>query len=536
MLTVRELLFESGFPLRPLTGESGLDKAIEGIHLSDLPDPVPWMTRGMALLTAGPSFAACPDEGIRLLDRLTGIEAAALGVAVGHYMEHVPQPVIDHGRRVHIPVFEIESGLPMRTIMSYVYNSLASTDLHRLRRTVALQNRLLDLAAEERGADELLASVASLLEMPVLLLDGRCELLAAAGDADAQQLADCFRRAYFSLERRTGPMGVIEDEDCRLYYRDVTLFGRVERVLAAASPTPASEFVDTALSFVQRLIALELLRDRDALAARRRARARLLQDFLSNPQPDERLEAQVADQGIDLRRPWRLALCAVQPRTGQGELPADIEPSETEERLLETVESFFAGRRIPFLCSPQRSAVAALFTPSQPDEDEARASLQELAVLARASLPDAGIYIGCSAAVNGVGAGPRAARQAQEALSGAARGEDPDDIVLFDSVREGLLRLLTEQSDETLTRLVQETIAPLVQSDALRHTDLVHTLRVLFESRHAVQETADHLRIHRNTLQKRLRRIERLLNVDLDRLDNLLELYLGLRAADLIGM
>ena len=61
------------------------------------------------------------------------------------------------------------------------------------------------------------------------------------------------------------------------------------------------------------------------------------------------------------------------------------------------------------------------------------------------------------------------------------------------------------------------------------------TLRTLLDNHFAMQPTAEALFIHRNTLQKRLRRIESLLGVDLTDIDDMMELYLGLRALQLVG-
>ncbi len=78
-------------------------------------------------------------------------------------------------------------------------------------------------------------------------------------------------------------------------------------------------------------------------------------------------------------------------------------------------------------------------------------------------------------------------------------------------------------------------MAPLLEYDARRHTHLLDTLRTLLDNHYAVQPTAAALYIHRNTLLKRLRRIETLLGVDLTDIDDLMELYLGLRALQLVG-
>jgi len=64
---------------------------------------------------------------------------------------------------------------------------------------------------------------------------------------------------------------------------------------------------------------------------------------------------------------------------------------------------------------------------------------------------------------------------------------------------------------------------------------LMDTLRTLLDNHFAVQPTAAALYIHRNTLQKRLANVEQLLEIDLGDLDAVVDLRLGLHAAELVG-
>ena len=89
--------------------------------------------------------------------------------------------------------------------------------------------------------------------------------------------------------------------------------------------------------------------------------------------------------------------------------------------------------------------------------------------------------------------------------------------------------------EASLDDLVHRTFAPLLDYDARHRADLFETLRTLFEHRLAVQETADALHIHRNTLQKRLAHVEQLLAIDLSDLDAIVDIRLGLHAAELLG-
>jgi hypothetical protein len=253
VLTVRELTRESDFDFDVVTGDVGIDKAITGIHLSDLRDPAPWMIKGSVLLTTGPAFAADPNEGLRLLDGLAHIDASAVGVAIGHHLAHVYPEMIERARTLKLPVFEIPYGVPLRTIVAYVYHALASSDMHRLRRIVAVENRLLDSFIEEKDAAGLIESVAAVLQMPVALFDANGRPLACSPAADGAATTERLWRVYAGLPGAVGPLGIVEAGQERYYYREVVALGKVERVIAAgSSQTPASEFAEMSLSFLQR--------------------------------------------------------------------------------------------------------------------------------------------------------------------------------------------------------------------------------------------------------------------------------------------
>ena len=103
--------------------------------------------------------------------------------------------------------------------------------------------------------------------------------------------------------------------------------------------------------------------------------------------------------------------------------------------------------------------------------------------------------------------------------------------------RDLVLRICedTDLVQQHVLDIVQRTFAPLLEYDELHRASLYETRYTLFEHHRAVQETADALHIHRNTLQKRLAHVERLLGIDLDELDDVVDVQLGLRAADLLG-
>ncbi|HTX69364.1 MAG TPA: helix-turn-helix domain-containing protein [Thermoleophilia bacterium] len=530
-LTVRELLYHSGLGLGCVTGEVGLDRAIRGVHFSDADDPVPYLAPESVLINSARMWYQDPELGVWLVDRLATIDTAALVISLGHFLDEVPQPVVDRALEHKLPILTLPPGGKARLVLAYVYHALSSADLHRLRRTVAMQNDLLDLMLAEAGTDELIAKVSSLLGMPMMLLDGAGNVTYSRGCTDPRRRALEVWEAWGELTDANA-LGIIEIGDARYLCREVLLYGKVERlVIAQASRSASSVFADMALSFLQRLIALDLLKRRDEIVATRRLRRRLLRDLLTGAGTPEELTALVAQHGVHLDRPWRVAICEF-GRGRRGGRSAD----ELEDIMAEAVDTFCGDRLIAFLSRPQGTAIAVLLPDGYPSVGDggARDLLLGLKSFCAAEPCRVRLAVGSSAAHRHAGAGPKAIQEADDAVQLAARGADAEGLVLFEEL-SARFRLLQGQSPDALVDIARRTIVPLLEYDARRHTHLMETLRTLLDNHFAVQPTAEALFIHRNTLQKRLRRIESLLEVDLTDIDDMMELYLGLRALQLVG-
>ncbi|MGI1659717.1 MAG: PucR family transcriptional regulator [Desulfitobacterium sp.] len=60
-------------------------------------------------------------------------------------------------------------------------------------------------------------------------------------------------------------------------------------------------------------------------------------------------------------------------------------------------------------------------------------------------------------------------------------------------------------------------------------TDLLSTLRTHINQKCQISNTSKVLYIHENTLRNRLKKIEQLLNLDLNRVDHLVNIYIALQ-------
>jgi len=424
-------------------------------------------------------------------------------------------------------------------------NASASRDMHALRRTAALQIQLLELVVQQRDLGELIDRVADIVDVSIVLFDVHGRALHRSRAASRPGLDRRLWRTYARLRGSRSAPDAVEDGSDWIYFRDVTVMDRVERVLAAVAAQPRrTGFTEASLSFLQQLAILDALHHRTELAGDRRERERLLHDVLAGESAAAELDGRLQSHGFDDGSPWRIVVIEPGPvgaRPGSGP-PRGARGHDPDERparglviaLQHVVEAVFGPRRLAFLSLAMPSLAAALVA-LPVGGDSAGPLLAELREAAARAAAGRGVVVGCSAPLTGAAGGPRALQQALVACLAARREPAADGGAAFDELG-GQLRLLDGLDAPQLAEIVRRSFGPLLDYDARHRTQLFETLRVLFAHHLAVQDTANALHVHRNTLQRRLAHAERLLGIDLSDLDDIVDVRLGFDAAELLDM
>jgi hypothetical protein len=276
VLTIRELVEQTDLHLEVVAGGDGIGKVIEAVYMGDLDDPTPWMVEGSLLLTTGPRLEAEPEVGVHLVQLLRQSGMVGIGVAITPYVREIPAAMIEAADEEGLPLLRVPEGTPFRAITSYVFNALASRDMHRLRRSMALQRQLLDVLVAEQDAGGLVRRLGELLDADTLLYNEVGDVVAARYAKARARPVDAFARRLWSEYRAIvglgQPRSVIDLDGRHIAFREVRSQGRVEQVMMAVygQGSLISEFADAALTFAQRLLEVESATGRNAAAVLRR--------------------------------------------------------------------------------------------------------------------------------------------------------------------------------------------------------------------------------------------------------------------------
>ena len=123
------------------------------------------------------------------------------------------------------------------------------------------------------------------------------------------------------------------------------------------------------------------------------------------------------------------------------------------------------------------------------------------------------IYIGVSEPVTGI-AGISAAYEQSEAALVSSVLEEKECTGYGDA---GIIRLITAVKDRKILRdYVKEQLGGMIEYDREHGTDLARTLRIYLENNSSVNEVAAIVKVHRNTVNSKIRTVRELLGHELD--------------------
>ncbi|MBJ7451762.1 MAG: PucR family transcriptional regulator [Blastococcus sp.] len=495
--TVAQLLGSPTLGLRLHTREALVDRPVSWVHVSELPDPTPFLEGGELLLTTGLALTSgAPVD--RYVERLAAAGVVALGLGTGLSHAEVPADLVTAADARGLAVLEVPRQTPFIALSRAASAALAADQYASVSRTSAAQRELTRAALSEGGPAAVIGRLAGLIGGWALLFDPAGGLLdAAPGGADARAAGLAGEIDRLRGLRAPASAAVSLPQETVL----VQSFGngvRTRGYLAVGRDGPFPPTDRHIVNAAAALLTLRMEQSRSLDTATATLRTALLRLLLGGqvaavPPVVEALGERLPPEPLRVLT----VLGSVEQRSAAVDVAADAA----------------ALARRPLFAATLEDALVLLV-----GDDGGLADRL-------GGLPDrvAGAAMGISAPVPWarLADGARQARQAAE-LSRTAPGR----VTAFpDLVGRGLSALL--DPDRTRT-FAEALLAPLVTADRAGQGDLVESVRVWLAHHGQWEPAAARLGVHRHTLRKRIHRAGELIDRDLDSPGARAELWLAL--------
>jgi sugar diacid utilization regulator len=386
-------------------------------------------------------------------------------------------------------------------------NAVLAETITSLQRSMDIHERLTQVAVSGEGQPGIAKALHELTGMPVAIEDRYGNLSAWAGPGRPSPYPkESFAKREHLLRRLMRDSKPIRDGE-RLVLL-VSPRTDVIGVLALVDPERRADSADlVALEHGATVLSMELARLRGIADTELRLRRDLIHDLLAGTD-DESAMARAEALDYDLRRPHRVVVVE-----GKGRARA-------QDALLSAVRRALRQARQPGLIETWTGNVAVV-TAGQADWEKVRRTIE--------SDLGAQVHIGVGGSCARPSELPRSLREAGLALRlrktllpGNGACEYP---------KLGIFRMLAAIPDLTdVDTFVRDWLGSLLDYDARRNAELVHTLTQYLEHGGNYDATAAELSVHKSTLKYRLQRIRELTGLELNDPDVHFNLQLATRA------
>jgi purine catabolism regulator len=493
-ITLADLVDNPTLGLRVIAGGAGLHRSVSWAHVSELEDPTPWLQGSELIMTTG---LGVPHEGAaqrKYIARMDDYGVAGLAVSERLFMPRLQQEFLDEAERRAFPVVEVAITVPFIAISQEVAAANQALLQRRLQSHVRIFATLRSVAGQDLTPAVLFAELERLSGYRLYLTSPAGRPLLGGVPAPPPELLPLVPA---SPEVPPGIQGG--------YVVPVPLGGRATGFLLAMERTGAEPAGLAAVQHIATIAALQLVsldHEREIL---RREGAETLAELLSDALRGDAAIRRLALAGFDTNAP--AMLLAVQGTTGPGEACTTDQEHAVARTLIE--------QGVPHLLLRQNELYVLI--PTSEGVPEAVAGVPGVSVGASAPFPLGGR----------LGAARREAlwslfRAVERKIAVARFQQDEDQDAWL------------PQDTGALLDLVDRVLGPALRRDEQRGTELLGSVRAWMQAGRRTDAAARALGIHPNTLAYRIKRFERLTGRDLTITADIVNVWLALRAEEVL--
>ena len=519
-----------------LAGENNLNQAIRHIHKASFLDTHSPLGDGTLRLSTEYNFKENVESQENLIPTLIAKGVVGIFFAARRDFETIPETFLKFAKAHHFPIVVVPSKMQFTTIVEQFYIEIINREFAVKERATDIRQKLMRIVLEGGDLHDVVTILAKILQRSILIDDAQHKLLAHAqqGPIDEARKKAIERGASsprsISILRERGvydkwhqylrPLHLAAQPDLGLTMARVVapiiVSGEIlGAIWILAGEQPLTELDELSIEHTATIAALIILKEQAIQEVRRSLQGDFLDKLLLSESP---LDPQTVEQGKRFHYQKSQAhqiLFATLNETGK----------KTLANLAASFTSWLQRKKIWGLVAERDEGVILIV---ETDANSTGKRLGEL-LLSSYQLFYPSLILGISQFQPKEKPLQIFYKQAVQAADIGRRLGSQGKVICYWKL--GLLNwLYTLSPEELATNLYLDQIKAIVLYDQTHQADLLASLEIYLESGGALQEAAESLHIHRNTLSYRMKRIQEILKIDLQDSQTRFNLYVALKA------
>jgi len=490
-ITVAQIVANPSLRTIFLAGENGGERTVDWAHNTDVNEPWNWLSAGELLMTLGRNFPSTPTDQIAFIENLANAGVAGLDVAAGWYAPELTQDAKKYADEISFPIIQTAYEIPFVLISRTVAEATSKTN--QLSKILQMYEFYRQSSLRRESAEEQLQALEKHVSMELTIFDTKS--LRSVLPFERKFPENLLNQINSALQKSPLP-AVYRLKDLDNNYLLISL-GSPDQILVVK---PNSDNVDlVALQHTASVVAFIAERFARDASTRATTGKRLLTQLLENLVDRELAKERLEQFGLE-KGPWQVA-CP------HGNLTID----------LEYIHTVFDRKKIPAIATTGNSGLIVL------TKSDFVWTEDFLNVLVGTNST-----VGLSSQINSLSRLADGAREANWAR----------ESTLAQGIRIGTYgetdSLFLPRTVAAAEVAVNSILSPLMKHDQEHSGELIKSLETFFNLGMSWQKASQELGIHRQTLNYRMQKVAELTNRNVNDLQQLTELYLAIKAKNML--
>ena len=523
LFTLNDFINNCGFSnFKLLTCPEQVNNPVTGVNVIDNPDVATWVKSGEIVLTTGYFFVNDPRLQTSVVMNLKTAGCSALCIKFKRFFPEPSAELLETAARVGLPVIDVPPEYTFSELTQAIHNQLNDHKIEEIQREQTFFHDLLNAFRSEHSLTQCLQLLSDYLSRSCFIVDRQFQCLAYyLQPEDKKKYIPADNIIISSPTDRH--LGLITDDEI---YRLISINSC--DTYAALVPFPDddlflcidSEAFTTSSELIRRAIKLfrfpqeRLVRSPSGFSA-------YYNDFFHLLLSGDCKQADIDKICTYYGYPHtKRQICILFSLRGTDTAIPPMQP--IVDHLKDCLREAAFTSSMYFMASYQRQICLFLFSDLSSVQREMFQCIEHFQEKYRDLF-----IVGISQSIPGDREIVASYQQASFLISLAGIFPDKNYYFFNDYLLFWNLRNLTQQERE---QLFADTVKPLVDYDARNNSELFQTLLQYFHSQFNASLASKELFIHRNTLLKRLTKIEELIRFRPDDINNMVSLYYGICA------
>ena len=551
-ISVQEMLaFEILKKAKVLAGHGGLERRVTRINVMEVPDIVDWVGTGEFLLTTAYSIKDELNILKNLIPELNKKGLAGIGIKMKRYVEQIPKDIIELANNLDFPIIEIPFEVSYTDIMMPVLTEVINNQTNTLLMVKEIHSKLINVMLEggsfKRIAEEISETIGNTVAIKDNIFDS---MVICCQGTDSEEIEKILEKEKLSIEgsyridleknsifsddlikgrkirRISIPIYVHERNYGFLYiWEDNRKINSVERT-SIESATP--------------IIALDLMKKISIFEIESRHKIEFFDDLLSK---DEKSQRRAIDRAalFDFDRKLSYGVMVISITNIKGFIKETLNNSnflyQMNSKILQIIERINRSRKEKCVYGNKSDRIIILYgVDKAKSQEEVKQDMNSFAkdILQYVDyeMKDLTLSIGIGRLYEEATELWKSYHEAMKAAKNNRMG-NKNKFIHYDDL--GVYRVLcSDEMEEELTQFYKETLAPLVDYDRDKDSELVKTLQMYFQYGGNLKKISKEMFTHYNTIIYRIQRIMEITGKNLEDANDSLSLQVALKILEII--